>query len=185
MPEDGTGAQPARRPRPSPRRAVAVAGLRRPARRDRCSRRVQRACPSHHLRARHTGCDQIASQQSSKPSAPASGPRWPKKAARTPGIPSVMRPCHGWTQRDTAGPDPPPRSGLHACDLRNYRPMRPVPWIAAPDSRSRAPVLHEPLTSPDLAHHWPTAPGTVCRTAPGHASDPASGNTGTGSDLGF
>ena len=37
--------------------------------------------------------------------------------------------------------------------------------------------------------HWPPAgpqlPGTVCRTAPGHASDPATGNTGTGSDLGF
>ena len=41
------------------------------------------------------------------------------------------------------------------------------------------------LTRPDLAHTGPQQPGTVCRTAPGHASDPASRNTGTGSDLGF
>ena len=40
--------------RPAPCRAVAVAGLRRPARRDRCPRRAQRACPAHHLRPLHT-----------------------------------------------------------------------------------------------------------------------------------
>ena len=55
----------------------------------------------------------------------------------------------------------------------------------APDGPSPVTRSHKPLTRPDLAHNWPTATGTVCRTAPAHPSDPASGNTGTGSDLGF
>jgi integrase len=50
------------------------------------------------------GCDQIASQhieQALRHWPPAG----PQKAAQTPGIPSVMRPCHSWTQRDSAGPE--------------------------------------------------------------------------------
>jgi hypothetical protein len=30
---------------------------------------------------------------------------------------------------------------------------------AAPYRRSWAPILHKPLTRPDLAHNWPTATG--------------------------
>jgi hypothetical protein len=32
-------------------------------------------------------------------------PGWPTTIRVDAGIPSVMRPCHSWTQRDTAGPD--------------------------------------------------------------------------------
>ena len=106
------------------------------------------------------GCDLIASQQIEQALRPI---RWPpagpQEPAQTPGIVSVMRPCHSWTQRDTAGPDPSAQIRLDVCDLRKYRPGRSVPWIAAPDGRSWAPVLHKPLTRPDLAHHWPTAIG--------------------------
>jgi hypothetical protein len=88
------------------------------------------------------GCDQIASQHIEQA---LRFSRWPpagpQKAAQTPGIPSVMRPCHSWTQRDTAGPDPSAQIRLGVFDLRKYRPGRSVPWIAAPDGRSRAPVL--------------------------------------------
>jgi hypothetical protein len=49
--------------------------------------------------------------RSSKPSAPAPGPPLAHKAAQTPGIPAVMRPCHSWTQRDTAGPETSAQSG--------------------------------------------------------------------------
>ncbi len=60
------------------------------------------------------GCDQIASQhieQALRPSHwPPSGPQEP---AQTPGIPSVMRPCHSWTQRDTAGPETSAQIRLH------------------------------------------------------------------------
>jgi integrase len=132
------------------------------------------------------GCDQIASQQIEQALRPSQWPpAGPRKSAQAPGIPSVMRPCHSWTQRDTAGPETSAQIRLHVCDLRKYRPMRSVPLIAAPDGRSRAPVLHKPLTRPDLAHTWPTATGNGYRTAPGHVSDPASGYTGTGSDLAF
>jgi hypothetical protein len=72
---------------------------------------------------------------------------------------SAIRPCRSWTQRDTAGPETSAQTRLDVCDLRNYRPMKSVPWITAPDGRSRAPILHEPLTSSDLAHNWPTATG--------------------------
>jgi hypothetical protein len=106
------------------------------------------------------GCDQIASQHIEQALRPS---RWPpagpQQSAQTPGIPSVMRPCHSWTQRDTAGPETSAQIRLHVCDLRKYRPRRLTPWIAAQGGPSRAPVLHKPLTSPDLAHNWPTATG--------------------------
>src|ERR1039457_2537749 len=51
------------------------------------------------------GCDQIASQHIEEALNPR---RWPpagpQEPAQTPGIPSVIRPCRSWTQRDTAGP---------------------------------------------------------------------------------
>ena len=51
------------------------------------------------------GCDQIASQHIEEALNPSHCPPLAhKKTAQTPGIPSVMRPCHSWTQRDTAGP---------------------------------------------------------------------------------
>jgi hypothetical protein len=106
------------------------------------------------------GCDQIASQhieQAFRPSHwPPAGPQEP---AQTPGIPSVMRPCHSWTQRDTAGPDTSAPIRLHVYDLRKYRPGRPTPRITAPDSRSQALRSPKPLNRPDLAHNWPTATG--------------------------
>jgi hypothetical protein len=106
------------------------------------------------------GCDQIASQHIEQALRPI---RWPpagpQEPAPTPGIPSVMRPCHSWTQRDTAGPETSAQIQLHACGQREYRPRRSVPWIAVPDGRSWAPIPPTPLTRPDLAHHWPTATG--------------------------
>ena len=56
-----------------------------------------------------TGCDQIASQHIEEALNPSHWPpAGPQEPAQTPGIPSVMRPCHSWTQRDTAG-----SRGLH------------------------------------------------------------------------
>jgi hypothetical protein len=106
------------------------------------------------------GCDRIASQHIDRALRPS---RWPpagpQEPAQTPGIPSAIRLCHSWTQRDTAGPDPSTQIQLDVCDLRKYLPGRSVPWIAAPDGQSRAPVLHKPPTRSDLAHHWPTTIG--------------------------
>jgi hypothetical protein len=86
-------------------------------------------------------------------------PRWPTRTGAVPGIPSVMRPCHSWTQRDTTGPDPSGQIRLDVLDLRKCRlktlAHRPGPRAG----RSRAPALHTPLTSQDLAHNWPTATG--------------------------
>jgi len=161
MPEDGTGAQPARRPYDLRHAALSLwlasgAPPAEIAARAGHSVRVLLTIYAHCI----PGCDQIASQQIEEALSPG---RWPsagpQESARIPGILSVMRPCHSWTQRDTAGPETSAQIRLHASDLRKYRPWWPVPWITAPDGRSRAPVLHKPLTRPDLAHHWPTATG--------------------------
>ena len=92
--------------RPSPCRAVAVAGLRRPARRSRCARRAQRACPAHHLRPLHTWPrpDRQPAHRASPPPQPLA-PGWPTKIHVDARNSSVMRPCHSWTQRDTTGPE--------------------------------------------------------------------------------
>jgi hypothetical protein len=94
--------------RSSPCRAVAVAGLRRSARRSRCPRRAQQACPAHHLRPPHTRPrpDCQPAHRSSPPLQPLV-PGWPTKSTWTPGISSVMRPCRSWTQQDTTGPGTP------------------------------------------------------------------------------
>ena len=103
------------------------------------------------------GCDQIASQHIEEALNPSHWPpAGPQEPAQTPRILSVMRPCHSWTQRDIAGPDTSAQVRLGVCDLRKYRPMRSVPWIKAADSRSQALRSLKPLTSPDLAHNWPT-----------------------------
>ena len=172
--------------RPAPCRAVAVAGLRRPARRDRC-------CAGHSVRVLLTiyahcipGCDQIASQQIEEALRPSQWPpAGPQKTAQTPGILSVMRPCHSWTQRDTAGPETSAQIRLDGCDLRKYRSGKPVPWITDPDSRSRAPRSPEPLTRADLAHHWPTATGNGLPNRSFSAIEPRTQVRVNGSDLGF
>src|SRR6266568_4875655 len=75
----------------------------------------------------------------------------------TRAIPSVMRPCHSGTLLDTAGPDTTSHNQLDVRDLRKRRPERPAPPITVPEGRTRPPAPRKPLTSPDLAHNWPTA----------------------------
>jgi hypothetical protein len=106
------------------------------------------------------GHDQIASQHIEQAPRPSNWPpTGPQESTQMPVILSVMRPCHSWTQRDTAGPGAPTQIRLHLCELRKCRLERSVPWIAAPGGPSPARVLHTPLTRPDLAHNWPTATG--------------------------
>jgi integrase len=161
MPEDGTGAQPVRRPYDLRHAALSLwlasgAPPAEIAARAGHSVRVLLTIYAHCI----PGCDQIASQQIEQALRPS---RWPpsgpQEPAQAPGIPSVMRPCHSWTQWDTAGPDTSAQIRLHVCELRKCRFERPGPRIAAPDGPPRAPVLHKPLTRPDLAHHWPTTTG--------------------------
>ncbi len=161
MPEDGTGTWPVRRPYDLRHAALSLwlasgAPPAEIAARAGHSVRVLLTIYAHCI----PGCDQIASQQIDRALSPS---HWPpaglQEPAQTPEFPSVMRPCHSWTQRDTAGPETSAQIRLHASDLRKYRPWRRSPWIAAPDSRSRAPRSPKPLTRPDLAHHWPAATG--------------------------
>ena len=161
IPEDGTGAWPARRPYDLRHAALSLwlasgAPPAEIAARAGHSVRVLLTIYAHCI----PGCDQIASQHIDRALRPSHWPpAGPQEPAQTPGILSVMRPCHSWTQRDTAGPDTSAQIRLDVCDLRKYRPGRSAPRITAPDGRSRAPVLHKPLTRPDLAHNWPTATG--------------------------
>ena len=107
------------------------------------------------------GCDQIAShhiEQALHPSRwPSAGPQ---QSVRTPGIPSAMRPCRSWTQRDAAGPGTSTQIRLDVLDLRKCQLERLAHGSRPRTGRSWAPVLHTPLTCPDLAHHWPTATGS-------------------------
>ena len=48
-----------------------------------------------------------------------------------------------------------------------------------------APVLHKPLTRPDLAHHWPTATGNGLPNRSFSAIEPPTQVRVNGSDLGF
>ena len=187
MPGDGTGTQPARRAYDLRHAALSLwlasgAPPAEIAARAGHSVRVLLTIYAHGI----PGCDQIASQQIGQALRPS---RWPPAGPQepvwTPGIPSAIRPRHSWTQRDTAGPETSAQIRLHVCDLRKYRPRRSAPWIAAPHGRSCALVLHEPLTSPDLAHNWPTTPGNGLQNRSRTRRRPATGNTGTGPDLGF
>ena len=107
IPEDGTGTQPARRPYDLRRAALSLwlASGTPPAEiaaRAGHSVRVLLTTYAHCI----PGCDQIASQHIDRALRPS---RWPsagpQEPAQTPGIPSAMRPCHSWTQQDTAGPE--------------------------------------------------------------------------------
>ena len=132
------------------------------------------------------GCDQIASQQIEEALRPSQWPpAGPQESAQIPGILSVMRPCHSWTQRDTTGPETSAQIRLDGCDLRKYRSGKPVPWITDPDSRSRAPRSPEPLTRADLAHHWSTATGNGLPNRSFSAIEPRTQVRVNGSDLGF
>ena len=99
-------------PRPASCCAFAVAGLRCPARRGRCPRRAQRACPAVYAHG-IAGCDQIASQHIEEALNPS---HWPPAGPQEPGAdppesrPSCVRATAGLsgTQLD---PEPPPRSG--------------------------------------------------------------------------
>ena len=160
MPEDGTGAQPAC---PYDLRHAALslwlasgAPPAEIAARAGHSVRVLLTIYAHCV----PGCDQIASQHIEQALRPI---RWPpagpQEPAWTPGIPSVMRPCHSWTQQDTAGPENSAQIRLDLCDMRKCRPGRPALRITARNSRFRALRSPKPLTRLDLAHNWPTATG--------------------------
>ena len=160
IPADGTGAQPVRRPYDLRHAALSLwlASGAPPA--------EIAARAGHSVRVLLTiyaqcipGCDLIASQHIDRALRASTGPPLPTRTAPPGQIPSAMRPCHSWTQRDTAGPDTSAQIRLDACDLRKYRPRRSAPWIAAPDSRSRVLRSPKPLTRPDLARNWPTATG--------------------------
>jgi hypothetical protein len=70
-----------------------------------------------------------------------------------------MRPCHSWTQRDTAGPAASTQTRLDVLDLRKCRLESLAHGSRPPWDRSRAAAYYTPLTGQDLAHHWPTATG--------------------------
>ena len=161
MPKDGTGTWPVRRPYDLRHAALSLwlasgAPPAEIAARAGHSVRVLLTIYAHGI----PGCDQIASQHIEEALNPSHRPpAGPQEPAQTPGIPSVMRPCHSWTQRDTAGPGASAQIRLDVLDLRKCRlktlAHRPRPRAG----RSRAPALHTPLASQDLAHHWPTATG--------------------------
>ena len=153
MPQDGTGAQPVHRPYDLRHAALSLASGAPPA------EIAARAGHSVHVLLTiyaHSvpGHGQIASQHIEQALRPS---RWPpagpQKSTQTPGIPSVMRPCHSWTQWDSAGPETSAQIRVELCDLRQYRPRRPVPWIATPGRAIPGTCSHEPLTRPDLAHN--------------------------------
>ena len=120
IPEDGTGAQPARRPYDLRHAALSLwlASGTPPA------EIAARAGHSVHVLLTiyaHCipGCDQIASQRIEEALNPSHWPpAGPQESAQIPGILSVMRPCPSWTQRDTAGPETSAQIRLHACELR-------------------------------------------------------------------
>jgi hypothetical protein len=161
MPGDGTGTQPVRRPYDLRHAALSLwlasgAPPAEIAARAGHSVRVVLTIYAHCI----PGCDQIASQHIEQAlNSSHWPPSGPQESAQMPGILSVMRPCHSWTQRDTAGPDPSAQIRLDVCELRKCSSGRLAPRITAPDSRSQVARSPEPLTRPDLAHHWPTATG--------------------------
>jgi hypothetical protein len=121
------------------------------------ARRAQRARPARRLCTLHTRLrpDRQPAHRGSPQLQPLA-PRWPTKAAQTRGIPSVMCPCHSWTQRDTAGPGASTQIRLDVLDLRKCRlktlAHRPRPRAG----RSRAPrsayAADQPGSGPPLAH---------------------------------
>jgi hypothetical protein len=106
------------------------------------------------------GHDQIASQQIEQA---LHSSRWlpagPQQSTQTPGIPSAMRPCHSWTQRDTAGPDTSAQIREIPVTCGNTGRRNQVHGLRPQTGGPRHPVPPTPLTRPDLAHNWPTATG--------------------------
>jgi hypothetical protein len=114
MPQDGQAPSRPPPPRPAPCRAVAVAGLRRPARRDCRPRRAQRACPAHHRRPLPTRLrpDRQPAHRASPPPQPMA-PRWP----------TTIRADAGNPVRHTSAPQCLPAFPSRAFWRR--RPVRP------------------------------------------------------------
>jgi hypothetical protein len=142
------------------RGAVTVAGLRCSPGRDRRPRRAWRECPlavyAHCMR----GHDQIASRHIEQAPGPGSRPAaGPPKRRDTGRIPSVMRPCHSWTQWDTAGLGTLGQDRKPARDLRENPPRRSALRARPPRRPASGPLRRRPLTRPDLAHNWPTDNG--------------------------
>ncbi len=126
IPEDGTGTWPARRPYDLRHAALSLwlasgAPPAEIAARAGHSVTVLLAVCAHCI----PGHDQIASRRIEQAlgvgSRPAAGPR---KHPGSGSIPSVMRPCHSWTQWDTAGPGTPGQRRKPARDLREHPPKR-------------------------------------------------------------
>ena len=134
----GWGRHPASAPplRSASCRAVAVAGLRRATRRSRGSPRAQRACPLTHDCPLHTRPrpDRQPAHRTALTSATGPGLA-AHKIRQMPGILSVMRPCHSWTQPG------------HSCDL----PLRPDPVTLFHPRKCR-------LGFSALLHHGPRQP---------------------------
>ena len=158
IPEDGTGTQPVRRPCDLRHAALSLwlasgAPPAEIAARAGHSVRVLLTIYAHGI----PGCDQIASQQieeALRPSQwPPAGPQ--KRRRRHESRPSCVRATAGpsGTQLDLK---PPPRSSYMPVTCgktdRCGRFHGSRPRTADP----RYPIPHKPLTSPDLAHHWPT-----------------------------
>ena len=159
----GRARRPAAAPplRPASCRAVVVAGLRRPARRSRRPRRAQRACPAHHLRPPHTRLrpDRQPAHRASPPPQPLA-PGWPTTIRADAGNPVRHASVPQLDPRDAAGPGTSTQIRLDVLDLRKCQLERLAHGSRPRTGRSWAPVLHTPLTCPDLAHHWPTATGS-------------------------
>jgi hypothetical protein len=123
---------------------------------------------------------------SREPSTPATGPPLAHKNRRRPreSCPSCVRATAGpsGTQWD---PGASTHIRLVIPDLRKYRSERPAPSITARDRRPRAPIRSEPLTSQNLAHHWPTATGDGLPNRSFSAIEPLTQVRVNGSDLGF
>jgi integrase len=113
MPEGGTGTQPVRRPYDLRHAALSLwlasgAPPAEIAARAGHSVRVVLTIYAHCI----PGCDQIASQHIEQAlNSSHWPPSGPQESAQMPGILSVMRPCHSWTQRTQLDLTPRPRSG--------------------------------------------------------------------------
>ena len=102
------------------------------------------------------GHDQIASRHIEQ--ALGAGPRpaaGPPKCRDTGRIPSVMRPCHSWTQWDTAGPGTRGQDRKPARDLREHPPRRSALRTRPPDARLQPTppqAADQARSGPQLAH---------------------------------
>jgi hypothetical protein len=75
---------------------------------------------------------------------------------RPASVPQLDPAGHSGTQRDLT---PPPRSGETSMTCGNADQGDRLHRSRPPDGRSQASIPYKPLTSPDLAHRWPTETG--------------------------